>query len=128
MDNKNEKTFADLFSSATFSDDIDKNTDLSILDKVEEDIVNNDNINNTFSINGVSNELNNNDEEVNSNDVVLGNLFTDNTNDESTNSVYDENSVDSLDNEVKLENNTSISKKNNDKLVENVDDSNLFFS
>lgn len=129
MDNKNEKTFADLFSSATFSDDIDKNTDLSILDKVEEDIVNNDNINNTFSINGVSNELNNNDEEVNSNDVVLGNLFTDNTNDESTNSVSEENKDNNVNNDINLENNTSIiNNKNNDKLVENVDDSNLFFS
>ena len=131
MDNKNEKTFADLFSSVSLSDDdsTNTNTEQSILDKVEDEEINN-NIDNTFLFNDISVDTNSVDEESKESvdNITLDNLFNESINDESTNSVSEENKDNNVNNDINLENNTSINNKNNDKLVENVDDSNLFFS
>lgn len=131
MDNKNEKTFADLFSSASLSDDdsTNTNTEQSILDKVEDEEINN-NIDNTFLFNDISVDTNSVDEDSKESvdKITLDNLFNESINDESTNSVSEENKDNNVNNDINLENDMSINIQNNDELVEKLDDSNLFFS
>ena len=128
MDNKNEKTFADLFSSSSLMDDDTKNvTDDNItLDGLLNSVDDNDASDTKVSFNDVSSEVRVDENQIdyNSNEIGVGDLFKKTETEENVNEVE---SDESHDNDLVLSDLLKEETNDNSEKMDSLNNNSIFF-